>query len=60
MGGHGRKFPILFAGAMLHDSHMLEVGTWDTRFQDVVRKWGSEMGFGNGVRKWGVVWRDKN
>jgi hypothetical protein len=35
-GGHGlgRKWPILFAGAMLNNSHMLAVGTWPTRFQD--------------------------
>lgn len=35
-GGHGlgRKFPILFAGALLGDRHMLDVGQWKTRFQD--------------------------
>jgi len=35
-GGHGlgRKWPILFAGAMLKDRHMLAVGTWKTRFHD--------------------------
>lgn len=35
-GGHGlgRKLPILFAGALLNDRHMLEVGQWKTRFQD--------------------------
>ena len=35
-GGHGlgRKWPILFAGAMLKDPHMLKVGHWKTRFQD--------------------------
>lgn len=35
-GGHGmgRKWPILFAGAMLDDPHMLEVGRWKTRFQE--------------------------
>jgi hypothetical protein len=35
-GGHGmgRKIPILFAGALLQDQHMLKVGHWETRFQD--------------------------
>ncbi|MEK7413269.1 MAG: hypothetical protein AAB263_08125 [Planctomycetota bacterium] len=35
-GGHllGRKWPILFAGAMLNDSHMQDVGNWKTRFQE--------------------------
>ena len=35
-GGHhlGRKWPILFAGVMLNDSHMKEVGQWKTRFQE--------------------------
>ena len=35
-GGHGlgRKFPILFAGVLLSDEHMLTVGQWKTRFQD--------------------------
>jgi hypothetical protein len=35
-GGHGlgRKFPILFAGVLLDDKHMLNVGNWETRFQD--------------------------
>jgi hypothetical protein len=35
-GGHGlgRKFPILFAGVLLGDEHMLNVGQWKTRFQD--------------------------
>ena len=35
-GGHGlgRKFPILFAGVLLSDEHMLDVGQWKTRFQD--------------------------
>lgn len=35
-GGHGpgRKWPILFAGILLNDSHMKEVGQWKTRFQD--------------------------
>ncbi|HEY9248541.1 MAG TPA: hypothetical protein VIO38_05395, partial [Rariglobus sp.] len=32
--GLGRKWPILFAGAMLGDKHMLGVGQWKTRFQD--------------------------
>ena len=35
-GGHsmGRKWPILFAGAMLDDEHMKSVGKWKTRFQE--------------------------
>ena len=35
-GGHGlgRKWPILFAGALLGDDHMLNVGKWETRFQE--------------------------
>ena len=35
-GGHalGRKLPILFAGALLNDPHMLDVGHWKTRFQE--------------------------
>ena len=35
-GGHalGRKWPILFAGSMLNDKHMLNVGHWETRFQE--------------------------
>lgn len=35
-GGHctGRKLPILFAGALLGDQHMLEAGRWKTRFQE--------------------------
>jgi hypothetical protein len=35
-GGHGlgRKFPILYAGVLLNDSHMKNVGNWDTRFQE--------------------------
>ena len=35
-GGHGlgRKLPILLAGALLNDPHMLKVGSWKTRFQD--------------------------
>ena len=35
-GGHafGRKLPILFAGAMLHDAHMKDAGHWKTRFQE--------------------------
>lgn len=35
-GGHqlGRKWPILMAGALLGDGHMLSVGEWTTRFQD--------------------------
>ena len=35
-GGHGlgRKWPILFAGALLGDAYMLDVGKWDTRFQE--------------------------
>lgn len=35
-GGHhaGRKLPILFAGVLLGDQHMKEVGKWDTRFQE--------------------------
>jgi hypothetical protein len=35
-GGHGegRKLPILFAGILLNDAHMKQVGTWKTRFQE--------------------------
>jgi hypothetical protein len=35
-GGHslGRKWPILFAGALLKDDHLLSVGSWKTRFQE--------------------------
>lgn len=35
-GGHGlgRKWPILLAGALLHDEHLLGVGRWETRFQE--------------------------
>jgi len=35
-GGHhlGRKWPILFAGTMLNDPHMKNVGKWETRFQE--------------------------
>ena len=35
-GGHhmGRKWPILFAGLMLNDQHMKDVGQWKTRFQE--------------------------
>lgn len=35
-GGHhvGRKWPILFAGVMLNDPHMKEVGQWKTLFQE--------------------------
>jgi hypothetical protein len=35
-GGHhlGRKWPILFAGVMLNDQHMKDVGNWKTRFQE--------------------------
>jgi hypothetical protein len=35
-GGHhlGRKWPILFAGVMLNDPHMKDVGHWKTRFQE--------------------------
>ena len=35
-GGHGlgRKWPILFAGLMLDDAHMKNVGQWKTRFQE--------------------------
>lgn len=35
-GGHheGRKWPILFAGVVLNDPHMKDVGHWKTRFQD--------------------------
>jgi hypothetical protein len=35
-GGHhmGRKWPILFAGLVLHDAHMDSVGSWNTRFQE--------------------------
>ncbi|MFV0338459.1 MAG: hypothetical protein ACK5LK_09500, partial [Chthoniobacterales bacterium] len=32
--GLGRKWPILFAGALLNDKHMLDVGNWTTRFQE--------------------------
>lgn len=30
----GRKFPILFAGVLLGDDHMTEVGSWSTLFQE--------------------------
>lgn len=35
-GGHhmGRKWPILFAGLMLDDEHMKNVGQWETVFQE--------------------------
>jgi len=35
-GGHGvgRKWPILFAGLMLDDAHMKDVGQWKTRFHE--------------------------
>jgi len=35
-GGHdaGRKHTILFAGLLLDDKHMMDVGNWETRFQD--------------------------
>jgi hypothetical protein len=35
-GGHnvGRKWPVLFAGLMLDDDHMKQVGTWTTMFQE--------------------------
>lgn len=35
-GGHGlgRKWPILFAGALIKDAHMLDAGRWPTRFQE--------------------------
>jgi len=35
-GGHGlaRKWPILFAGLMLDDEHMKNVGQWETMFQE--------------------------
>lgn len=35
-GGHamGRKWPILFAGLMLGDAHMKDVGNWETDFQE--------------------------
>jgi len=35
-GGHhgGRKPAILFAGILLDDEHMMNVGHWETRFQD--------------------------
>jgi hypothetical protein len=35
-GGHhlGRKLPILFAGVLLNDAHMKDVGRWKTRFQE--------------------------
>jgi len=35
-GGHGmgRKWPILFAGVILDDAHMKNVGQWDTAFQE--------------------------
>jgi hypothetical protein len=35
-GGHllGRKWPILFAGVMLNDQHMKDVGKWKTAFQE--------------------------
>ncbi len=37
-GGHalGRKWPILFTGILLDDSHMLEVGEWDRTFNQGV------------------------
>lgn len=35
-GGHhlGRKLPILIAGALLDDPHLLSVGEWSTEFQE--------------------------
>ena len=35
-GGHnmGRKIAIIFAGAMLNDTHMKSAGTWTTSFQE--------------------------
>lgn len=35
-GGHelGRKWPILFAGLMLDNAHLKDVGRWKTRFQE--------------------------
>ncbi len=35
-GGHqlGRKYPILFAGVMLNDPHMKDVGHWKTLFHE--------------------------
>jgi hypothetical protein len=35
-GGHhmGRKWPILFAGVILNDTHMKSVGSWSTEFQE--------------------------
>lgn len=35
-GGHGpgRKLPILMAGVLLKDDHMMKVGEWKTRFHD--------------------------
>ncbi len=35
-GGHsmGRKWPILFAGLLLDDAHMKDVGQWKTEFQE--------------------------
>ena len=35
-GGHhlGRKLPILYAGTLLGDEHLLGAGSWDTRFQE--------------------------
>ncbi|PTY02916.1 hypothetical protein DB346_07845 [Verrucomicrobia bacterium LW23] len=35
-GGHGlgRKLPILYAGLLLNDKHMLNAGQWKTRFQE--------------------------
>lgn len=35
-GGHhmGRKWPILFAGLLLDDEHMKNVGRWKTEFQE--------------------------
>ena len=38
-GGHhlGRKLPILFAGVLLNDPHMKEVGQWKTLFQEDVQ-----------------------
>ena len=32
--GSGRKLPILFAGLLLNDARMKQVGTWKTRFQE--------------------------
>ena len=35
-GGHlmGRKWPIMFAGLLLNDEHMKNVGQWETAFQE--------------------------